>query len=153
MVGDQDLVTLVGLLFETYSGLMPKLTKGLEAEIGSVAQWMPILIRLTRSPGERLRMSDLAAHTGMSASGLTRAVDRLEERGLVERAICPTDARGSFAVLTPDGKRLMYPALRRHAADVRELLDGVLDDAEVDDLAALLRKLRDSVNPTATQIT
>jgi DNA-binding MarR family transcriptional regulator len=153
MAGDQDLVTLIGLFIEAYAGLVPRLTKSLQAEIGAAAQWMPILIRLARSPGDRLRMSDLAAQTGMSASGLTRAVDRLEEHGLVERASCPTDARGWFAVLTPAGKRLMEPALRTHASDIREMLDGVLDDREIEDLATLLRKLRDSVNPTAAQVT
>ena len=47
-------------------------------------------------------MSELAAQTSLTPSGLTRSVDRLQEQGLVARRVCPEDRRGSFAVLTPD---------------------------------------------------
>ena len=59
-------------------------------------QWFEVLIRLARTPGQRLRMSDLAAQTTLSASGLTRAVDRLEAAGLVDREACPTDRRSAL---------------------------------------------------------
>ena len=44
-----------------------------------------VLIRLARSPGQQLRMTDLATQTALSTSGITRVVDRLEKRGLVRR--------------------------------------------------------------------
>jgi MarR family 2-MHQ and catechol resistance regulon transcriptional repressor len=146
---DDDLVTLIGLFMETQAGLSAALRKGLERDLGPVAQWLPILIRLARSPEHRLRMNDLAAQTGLSASGLTRAVDRLEDRGLVERRACPTDSRGLFAVLTPEGHALMEPALEHHAESIRALIGPVLDDAEIDQLEGILRKLRDATNPAA----
>ena len=63
-----------------------------------------MLIRLARTPGNRLRMSDLAAQTSLTPSGLTRSVDRLEDTGLVARRVCPEDRRGSFAALTLNGE-------------------------------------------------
>ena len=48
-------------------------------------------------------MSDLAAQTQLTTSGITRVVDRLERDGLVERRACPTDRRGSFAAITEAG--------------------------------------------------
>ena len=74
-------------------------------------QWFEVLIRLARSPEHRLRMTDLAAQTILSPSGLTRAVDRLVEAGLVEREACPTDRRSTYAVLTPEGERRVLKAL------------------------------------------
>ena len=43
-----------------------------------------MLIRLARSPGSQLRMTDLAAQTSLSTSGVTRVVDRMERDGLVD---------------------------------------------------------------------
>ena len=98
-----DRITLVGLLTESYTALRTELDRGLERDADLPLGWFELLIRLARSPGQRLRMSDLAAQTSLTPSGLTRAVDRLEAAGLVERLPCPSDRRGAFASLTPVG--------------------------------------------------
>ena len=46
-------------------------------------------------------MTDLAAQTSLTTSGITRVVDRLVERGLVTRQACATDRRTTYAVITP----------------------------------------------------
>ena len=61
-------------------------------------------------PGRELRMSDLAAQTLLTTSGITRVVDRLERDGLVARRACPTDRRGSFAA---HHRRPAWPASTR----------------------------------------
>ena len=61
-------------------------------------------------------MTDLATQTALSTSGITRVVDRLENRGLVRRETCPSDRRGSFAVLTGPGGRLLAGVVRAHVA-------------------------------------
>jgi DNA-binding MarR family transcriptional regulator len=88
-------------------------------------------------------MSELAAQTLLSPSGLTRSVDRLEDAGLVVRETCPEDRRGAFAALTVEGKAVMDEAIPRHVAHLDELLHGVLTLEEEQALEALLRKLRD----------
>ncbi|MCU1494783.1 MAG: MarR family transcriptional regulator [Acidimicrobiaceae bacterium] len=147
-----DPITLVGLVFETATGLRRMLTPGLSGELGVGGQSFEILVRLGRSEGGSLRMSDLAAQTGLTPSGLTRAVDRLVEAKLVERQICPSDRRGAFAILTELGQRRTAEALSRHERDVAELLDGVLEPGEAAALIALLRPLRDRVHPEATLV-
>ena len=72
-----DQITLVGLVFETAVGLRRSLSPGLDCELGVGGQSFDVLLRLARSPGQRLRMSDVAAQTGLSPGGLTRSVDRL----------------------------------------------------------------------------
>jgi DNA-binding MarR family transcriptional regulator len=146
-------LTTVGLLFETQQGLADAFSPRIETESGVSSQLFEILIRLARSPGQRLRMSDLAAQVALSPSGLTRAVDRLEAAGLVERALCPTDRRGMLAVLTPEGLARVDAALPGHLADIEAFLTGRLDPDELEAFAATLRKLRDHLRPTAAQLT
>ncbi len=97
-------------------------------------------------------MTDLASQTTLTPSGLTRAVDRLAQLGLVVREACPADRRGAYAALTPEGERVMNEALPRHASALEVLLGGVLEPAEERELASLLRKLRDHVSPGAAAI-
>jgi MarR family transcriptional regulator, 2-MHQ and catechol-resistance regulon repressor len=145
-------LTTLGLLFETQEGLADALAPRVEAEAGVAPQLFGILLRLARSPGHALRMSDLAAQVSLSPSGLTRAVDRLERAGLVERASCPTDRRGSLAVLTDEGLRRVDATLPGHVGDIDRLFTGLLTPDELAAFTATLRKLRDHVRPTAAQV-
>jgi MarR family 2-MHQ and catechol resistance regulon transcriptional repressor len=143
----------VGLVLETANGLNRAVAPLLERQCELAGQEFDILIRLARTPGGRLRMSDLAAQTALTPSGLTRAIDRLSEAGLVGRQSCPEDRRGAFAALTDAGESRMREALAIHRAQLAELLDGALDQDEELALTSALRKLRDRVNPGAAVLT
>ncbi len=147
-----DPITLVGLVIETAAGLQRALGPGLEDLLGAGGQSFEILIRLGRTPGGRLRMSDLAAQTGLTPSGLTRAVDRLVQAGLIERAECLSDRRGAFATLTELGSCRAAAALERHAADVAAVLAGLYSQEDRTELTTLLRRLRDRVHPHAALV-
>ncbi|MCC7078716.1 MAG: MarR family transcriptional regulator [Acidimicrobiia bacterium] len=146
---DDDRITLVGLVLETLSGLRDEFERTLQEESGIGGQWFEVLIRLARSPGHRLRMSELALQTTLTPSGLTRVVDRLEEAGLVARASCPSDRRGYFAVLTEEGVRTVRDALPGHLAVIDANLTGVISSREREQFERILRKLRDHVKPGA----
>ena len=150
---DDDRLTLVGLFAESYKGLAGSLERRLERDSGLSLQWFELLVRLARSPGHRLRMTDLAAQTGLTPSGLTRAVDRLSEAGLVERVACAQDRRVAYAALTSPGLDRILAAVRPHLDDIDDLVGEALTPGEQDQLASLLRKLRDHVNPDATALT
>lgn len=150
-VVDHPNLTTMGLFAEAHAGLGALLERELESAHGLSGQRFEVLVRLVRSPGHRLRMSDLAAQTTLSASGLTRVVDRLVREGLVERAACPSDRRGSFAVLTAKGERQILAALPAHVAQITDLLEAAFAPADLERFSALLRQLRDSVNPAAEQ--
>jgi MarR family 2-MHQ and catechol resistance regulon transcriptional repressor len=141
-------ITLVGLLLETASGVRRRLIPSLDEQIGVGGQSFAILIRLSRSGG-RLRMADLAAQTGLTPSGLTRALDRLAEAGLAAREGCPHDRRVAYACLTPSGQQRVARALARHEHEIAELLEGLLSESEALQLAVFLRRLRDRVAPCA----
>ena len=62
-----------------------------------------VLVHLSEAEAERMRMNDLAARLNWSKSRLSHQLARMQARGLVDRAECPSDARGAFAVLGPAG--------------------------------------------------
>ncbi len=147
-----DPITLAGLVFESAAGLRRQVGPSLERDYGLPAQSFEVLVRLARSPGRRLRMSDLATQTSLTPSGLTRAVDRLCEAGLAERQSCPEDRRGQFARLTAAGTARMVAALECHRSRLEEVFDGLYEKKEREVLLRLLERLRDRVNPGATRL-
>lgn len=142
---NDERLTTVGLLFESAGGLRRLFERRLEPESLASNQSFDVLIRLARTEGNALRMSELAAQSSLSPSGLTRAVDRLQDQGLVTRRTCPQDKRGSFAELTPAGREMMERAIPEHLAHIDELLSQLFSPTEEAELAALLRRLRDHV--------
>jgi DNA-binding MarR family transcriptional regulator len=145
------LLTTGGLFVEAHAGMTGVVDRRLEAESGLSMQWFEVLIRLARSPGKRLRMTDLAAQTILTPSGLTRAVDRLVAAGLVEREACPSDRRSTYAVLSPEGERRVRKALPVHVAHLEEVFEAEFSPEEIETFTALLRRLRDATNPCAAQ--
>ncbi len=147
-MSDEERLTTVGLLMESAAGLRRAIQRRTEAEDSLSPQSFDVLIRLARTPGSELRMSELAAQTSLTPSGLTRSVDRLQDQGLVVRRVCPEDRRGAFAVLTPAGRELMDRAIPEHLTHIGEVLSSLFTAEEEATLAMLLRRLRDHLHDT-----
>jgi len=96
-----------------------------------------ILVVLSEQPDGALRMTEIADRLRYSKSRLTHAIGRLEERGWVERAACPTDRRGAYAVLTEAGLTALAPAAATHVAGVRRHLFDRLAPEQVAQLLAI----------------
>lgn len=143
---DDPRITAFGMLLEAHAAVISQVNRDLEASIGIPVSWFEVLLRLGRSDGHRLRMAELARQVGLSTSGLTRLVDRIEEAGYVRREACPTDRRGANAVLTDDGESLLRKAVPPHL-DSLDLRVARPLGPKVDDLTTLLRTLRDSNGP------
>jgi MarR family 2-MHQ and catechol resistance regulon transcriptional repressor len=76
----------------------------------------------------------------VSSGGITYLVDRLTEKGLVERRKCPADRRARYAALTGEGEQLLKRIFPRHARRIAQAVSG-LSAAEREVATALLRKL------------
>ncbi|MFF0740442.1 MarR family winged helix-turn-helix transcriptional regulator [Streptomyces sp. NPDC004111] len=100
-----------------------------------------VLAALRRS-GEPYALSagDLSRTVLVTTGAITKRVDRLEARGLVDRSISENDSRGRLITLTGKGVGLADELIATHLANQRRLLAG-LGDAEQDRLAALLAQL------------
>jgi DNA-binding MarR family transcriptional regulator len=99
-----------------------------------------VLYTLSKGP-EPQRISDLNRHVLLSQPALSRLVDRLAERGLVERRADPADGRGVRLALTAAGRDLQRQVGRRHARSVARALAAGLDPGELRQLEAICRKL------------
>ncbi|MEV0547000.1 MarR family transcriptional regulator [Nocardia salmonicida] len=148
---DDPRFTISGLLFEAHSGLIAKLEPTWKAH-GLSGLDLNALLRLSRSPNSRLRMSDLATQTELSTSGVTRVVDRLATAGLIERQLDPTDRRSAYAALTDAGVRRLEQVLPGYLAALEQWLTGLLTPEQLDGLITGLRVIRDATNPAATAV-
>src|SRR5260370_468627 len=104
----------------------------------------PLCARRRPRPGRRcpsaLRPSDLAAKCGLSLSRISRIIDALEDRKLVERCAVAQDARAREAWLTDSGLELVQRAQASHFAAVQRLFFEQLNDEEIATLAAVFSR-------------
>ncbi|MFE3325683.1 MarR family winged helix-turn-helix transcriptional regulator [Streptomyces sp. NPDC059176] len=96
-----------------------------------------VLVPLSEAEDHRLRMQELAAQARWEKSRLSHQVRRMEGRGLLRREECPTDARGAYAVLTPEGLEAIRSAAPVHAANVRRIFVDALSREQLEALAAM----------------
>jgi len=77
-----------------------------------------------------------------SSPGITRLLDRLEEKKLVGRVHCPKDRRRVLCSVSPDGLRLLA-ALDEPVRKADEKALGKLSRADVESLIRLLDAIRE----------
>jgi DNA-binding MarR family transcriptional regulator len=125
------------------SRLMAELDEELRREHNFTLGEFDVLATLARAEGARRRMCDLAAAMVLSASGLSRRVDRLERAGLVRRERSAADGRSIEATLTPEGEAFFERVSEFHRAGVHRLFAAQFSEAELETLADLLGRLDD----------
>jgi DNA-binding MarR family transcriptional regulator len=121
-------------MLRAHAALTKALDADLDAEHGLPLSSYEVLLYLADAEGGRMRMRDLASSVILSRSGLTRLADRLEREGLICRESCPSDARGSYAVLTAAGREKLAAARATHLAGVRSLFLQHFSEDELDSL-------------------
>jgi DNA-binding MarR family transcriptional regulator len=118
-------------LLRVHASLLRELDAELEAAHRLPLTSYEVLIQLAEAPDRRMRMCDLADSVLLSRSGMSRLVDRLERDGLLQRAACSVDARGSFAVITQAGLDLLAQARPTHHEGVRRRFLAHFGDDEL----------------------
>jgi DNA-binding MarR family transcriptional regulator len=117
---------------------VPTLDKELVRAHGLSLNQFEVLTWLRRAGERGLRMSDLASRVVLSPSGVTRAVDQLERKGLVERCVFEGDKRGYLATLTAEGRDLLRKATAVHVQGLREHFLKHMSRTELECLATAL---------------
>ena len=108
--------------------------------------WYDVLWILENADQGRLRMHDLARKAVVSRSNVTRLVDRMEKEGLVARADCPVDGRGTVCELSAKGRALrakMWPVYKKQ---IDTLFGKHLDAREADLISTAFDRIIDSSN-------
>jgi DNA-binding MarR family transcriptional regulator len=121
-----------------YSRVIPTLDQELASSQGLSLNRYEVLTWLARAGRRGLRMSDLASRVVLSPSGVTRAVDELERKGLVERCVFEGDRRGYLVTLTAEGRALLRTATNVHLHGVREHFLKHLSRTDLEHLATAL---------------
>ncbi|MBF4602534.1 MULTISPECIES: MarR family winged helix-turn-helix transcriptional regulator [Curtobacterium] len=101
-----------------------------------------VCFNLSTQPGRRCRMRDLTGHLLLTQPSVSRLVDRLLARGIVEKQPDPSDARGVIVALTPLGFDVYRHVAVQHAASIAQQVGAGLTDAELRTLTELCTKLR-----------
>jgi DNA-binding MarR family transcriptional regulator len=125
--------------------LTAELDRELQRDADMPHAYYEILVALSEAPDRTMRMNELADQSQSSRSRLSHAVSRLEEAGWVERRACPTDKRGSLAVLTDKGFAALEEAAPGHVEAVRRHLFDVLTPDQVRELGEISGAVRDGI--------
>lgn len=90
-----------------------------------------ILLSLSRAEGNQLRAGELAQQLAWEKSRVSHQVSRMEKRGLVERRLCDSDARGTWVGLTDAGNSAVLGAMRDHATTMRQHFFDIVTPEEL----------------------
>jgi DNA-binding MarR family transcriptional regulator len=129
----------IGLL-EAHKALTRELDAELEAAHGLSISSLELLSRLAVAEERSLRLSTLADRCGLSLSRVSRIVDVLQHRGLVQRRPCPVDRRAKNACLTDAGLDLLRTAQETHFTGVQQRFFDRLQPREIATLAAVFAR-------------
>lgn len=118
--------------WRAFLGAHARITRELDQELQSTHELglsdYEVLLRLASADEQGVRMIRLAEQVLLTRSGLTRLVERLEQRGLVERRCCPSDRRGFNVVLTAAGTESLRAAGPTHLEGIERLFNLPLGD-------------------------
>lgn len=147
VVGDDGLSRWPQLAADAWIGLLQtqrQLTRQLDAELearhGLSLSALELLGRLAAADHHCVRLSVLAQQVNLSLSRVSRIIDALQSRELVERRPCQHDARAINAQLTAAGLALARSAQRTHFAGVQQRFFDRLSPEEVATLAAVFNR-------------
>ncbi|WP_308817418.1 MarR family winged helix-turn-helix transcriptional regulator [Pseudonocardia alni] len=124
-----------------HARLEDDLERALQRSYGLSVVEYTVLDALARQDGFHLRMAQLSSVVVLSQSATTRLVGRLEDRGLLQRYLCPTDRRGIYTELTEQGRLLLESARPGHDRALEQALADAATRPELAPLVAALHAL------------
>jgi DNA-binding MarR family transcriptional regulator len=128
-------------LFRAQVSIMRGLSAEFPTQLMSLNEY-DVLFNISRAPGRRLRLKELNRHVLISQPSVSRLVDRLVARGLVEKTDDPLDGRGTIVQLTPQGFEEFRRAAIHHMHAITDRVGSALDDDDLHRLIELCDRLR-----------
>lgn len=104
-----------------------------------------LLALLDQSPADGVQMGGLAEALSSPPSRLTRQVRRLEDQGLVERAVSPHDRRRVLASITDSGRARVEKAIVTYENEVRTHFLAPLTRPQIKAMATSCRQITDGL--------
>ncbi len=125
------------------------LEQQLQEDAGISVPDFEILLSLFKAPENQLRGKELVELLGWEKSRVSHQVTRMVARGLVERRECPTDLRGSWVTLLPEGRRAVLKASRGNAVELRRVFFDVLTPEEKATLGGISERIIERISPSS----
>lgn len=133
-----------------YRRLDDELSRLVAAESSLSGADYVVLVALTDEPDERMRQHELALKLGWDKTRLSHHLNRMVDRGLVEKQPCPTDRRGFYTHVTRRGRTAIERAAPGHVAAVRRLFIDLLSTDELDVIGDVATRVLAALDPTPT---
>lgn len=96
-------------------------------------------------------VTDLARHAQLNPGAMTRLLDRLEVRGLIERVADPSDRRALNIVLTGPGLAIWHD-IKHCGQRVRDRAMQGMDENEREQLFRLLDRVLENLTPPNSNV-
>ena len=126
---------------------LPEISRDLQRDSGLSDADYEVLSSLSESGKDRCRFGELARLTRWSTSRLSHHLDRMQQRGLVDRADRSDDGRGSDVVLTQLGRKTIEKAAPHHVRSVRRNIFDQLTKKQVAQLAEIVTSILEPHEP------
>ncbi|WP_291040527.1 MarR family winged helix-turn-helix transcriptional regulator [Herbiconiux sp.] len=131
-------------LFRAQVTVMRQLAAEFPTDIVSLNEY-DVMFNLFIQPDKVLRIRDLGEKVLLTQPSISRLVDRLAARGILEKCGDPSDGRGTLVALTEHGVSVYRKAAVLHAESITAHMSGHLTPDELEQLALLCDKLRTGV--------
>ncbi|MDN5570696.1 MAG: MarR family transcriptional regulator [Propionibacteriaceae bacterium] len=144
---DEELDTW--LKFRAVVELFPSVVDGpLRRASGITFMEYQVLAMLSEPDDHTLQISALAQRTNSKLTRMSHLLTRLADRGLIERQASTTDARVTYAHLTPDGLALLVKAAPGHVGQVRDSFIDVLNREQLAQLGDICDSILARIDPS-----
>ncbi|HEX2909217.1 MAG TPA: MarR family transcriptional regulator [Chloroflexia bacterium] len=100
-----------------------------------------LLYLLLQEREKSLRVGDIARKLRVTVGGTSKLVDRVERAGYIRREIDPTNRRASLIALTASGEKAVTLAAETYEAEMKAVLDGVLETQEHRQMHEMVERL------------
>jgi MarR family 2-MHQ and catechol resistance regulon transcriptional repressor len=130
------------VLMKSYRALARHARRSVDSSEMGLSEFGTLELLLHRGPQA---VNELGRRIDLTSGAITSAVDRLEQRGLVERCADPDDRRARIVGLTSRGEALITKVFGTHKAAMDHAAAG-LSKTERATLIDLLKKLGTSAD-------
>jgi DNA-binding MarR family transcriptional regulator len=104
-----------------------------------------VLETLSNAPNRQLRVKEFVSACGLSLSGVSRIIDRLDREGLIRRVRSQEDGRGTVAVLTDAGQASLEQVYLVHLTSIRRHIFQHLGAVDLARLTSSMECIADSL--------
>lgn len=140
MASTSTAVTAWESLFRAQVGVMRTLAAEFPTDLLSLNEY-DVLFNLSRQADKRARLRDINDLVLLSQPSVSRLVDKLMKRGLVEKCPDANDGRGTIVGLTDEGYALYRQVALLHVKVITRVMSTGLDDDDLSTLTALTGRI------------